>query len=178
MWMMHYNDLMVDFLYLDLVSCDRCVATDIVLEATLDELAAELSAEGIRTVIRKILIESADQAIQERFSTSPTIRVNGRDLQENYEENNCSSCGDLCDDTVDCRVWVFQGETYEVPPKAMLKEALISAARQVVTTDTQTAYVEQNPQTPFELPLNLKRFFTAKKQLESLKNKPSGMKML
>lgn len=51
--------------------------------------------------------------------------MNGRDIQLEVKESLCDSCGDLCGDTVDCRIWVYQGKDYTIPPKAMIIEAIL-----------------------------------------------------
>lgn len=66
----------------------------------------------------------------------------------------CESCGDLCGDQVDCRVWVYQGREYSVPPKGMIIEAILKAV-----------YGGQAPvdaaASPYVMPENLRNFYTA-----------------
>ena len=42
-----------------------------------------------------------------------------------YKESRCESCGDLCGDEVDCRVWVYKGNEYTEPPKAMIIDGIL-----------------------------------------------------
>jgi len=89
------------------------------------------------------------------FVSSPTIRINGRDLQPEVKEELCPSCSDLCGDDVECRVWVYEGGEYWAPPKAMIVSAIMAEAyggRQI--TEASSA---RNG-----LPDNLKRFFAVK----------------
>ena len=67
-----------------------------------------LESAGVEIIVNKIHINSKEKAIQYRFVTSPTIRVNGRDIQMEFKESLCETCGDLCGDEVDCRVWVYK----------------------------------------------------------------------
>lgn len=148
----------IDFLYLDLSVCDRCQGTDNTLDTALDEVAAVLKATGVDVTVTKIHVTSEEQAHRLRFASSPTIRVNGCDIQMEVRESLCESCGDLCGDEVDCRVWVYQGKEYTVPPKAMIIDAVL-----------HEVYGSSKPggdNNEFVVPDNLKRFFRAR-QLKS-----------
>ncbi|WP_394295165.1 DUF2703 domain-containing protein [Haloarcula marismortui] len=63
------------------------------------------------------------------MAVSPTIRINGRDIQPDYIENTCESCGDLCacDGDVDCRLWRYRGKEHTTAPVGQLVEALVQA---------------------------------------------------
>ena len=52
------------------------------------------------------------------------ISINGHNIQIDIKESLCESCGDLCGDTVDCRVWIYQGREYTVPPKSMIIDCI------------------------------------------------------
>lgn len=143
----------VEYLYLDLETCDRCVGTDQVLEEVLEELTPALQLAGYAVEYRKIEIANADQARQHRFLASPTIRVNGRDICETVEENGCACCSDISGTAVDCRVFPYEGVSHEVPPRAMLAEAILKGVGVVPRPVTG----------PYRLPENLKRFFEGKK---------------
>jgi hypothetical protein len=145
----------IDFLYLDLSTCTRCQGTDRTLDEALDEVSQVLKATGTEVVVNKINVISEELALKHRFVSSPTIRVNGRDIQMDVKESLCESCGDLCGEEVDCRVWVYEGVEYTVPPKAMIIEAILREVfgRQDV----------EPVQQPYVLPENLKRFYAAKR---------------
>lgn len=141
----------IDFLYLDLDMCTRCVGTDAVLEQALDDVKELLNAAGMEVLVNKYHIKTEQDAVLHRFISSPTIRVNGMDIIDDIKENNCESCGDLCCDTVDCRVWTYEGLEYTVPPKELIVDSIL-----------KTVYSRKkaaNKETPFILPDNLKRFF-------------------
>lgn len=74
------NKIIIDFLYLDLNVCNRCQGTDQGLEEAIEDVAKVLESAGVEIVVNKIHINSKEKAIQHRFVTSPTIRVNGRDI--------------------------------------------------------------------------------------------------
>lgn len=105
-------------------------------------------------VVNKINVNTAELAQKYEFFSSPTIRINGQDIQLEVKESLCESCGDLCGDQVDCRVWVYQGREYNVPPKGMIIEAILKAV-----------YGGQPPaetsSVPYVMPDNLKNFYAA-----------------
>lgn len=148
--------IVIDFLYLDLSVCTRCQGTDTSLDEALAEVSKILEATGVEVQVNKINVLNEDLAIQHSFVSSPTIRVNGSDIQMDFKESLCESCGDLCGDEVDCRVWVYQGREYTVPPKAMIIEAIL---KEVYGGDKGINVKMQE----YVLPQNLKNYYNAKK---------------
>jgi len=149
----------IDFLFLDLNVCTRCQGTDQSLDDALREVSKVLESSDIDIEINKINVINEELAVKHRFISSPTIRVNGHDIQMEVRESLCQSCGDLCGDEVDCRVWDYNGIEYNVPPKAMIIEAIL-----------KEVYREDNSKTNLSdygyiLPDNLKKFY------EGIKNK-------
>ena len=119
----------VDFLYLDTESCERCIGTEDALETALDRLDPLLAPLDVGLTVRKIHVSDLAAAEATQLAVSPTIRIDGRDIQPDYIENTCESCGDLCDceDAVDCRLWRYRGETQTTAPVEILIEALVAA---------------------------------------------------
>jgi len=144
--------LVIDYLYLDLSVCDRCRGAEDSLEQALREVAQVLEATGTSVTVNKIQVDTRYQAIAHKFLCSPTIRINGRDIQLAYKESLCESCGDLCGDRVDCRVWTYQGKEYTVPPAAMIIEAILKAVYGGLSEDIE--------ETEYEVPDNLAYFYT------------------
>lgn len=157
--------MIIDFLYLDLSVCTRCQGTEESLEEALDEVAKVLEATGYEVVVNKINVVTEELAIRHKFVSSPTIRVNGRDIQMEVKESLCESCGDLCGDEVDCRVWVYQGKEYTVPPKAMIIEAIL---KEVYGGEGERSEKKQE----YVLPPNLKKFYAAMKEKKGDKPSP------
>ncbi len=150
------DKIIIDFLYLDLNECTRCQGTDRNLEEAILEVKNVLKSAGRKVEFNKINIISEEVAKEYEFISSPTIRVNGVDIQEEVTEDNCESCGDLCGDEVDCRTWKFKGKTYSEPPKSLIVEGILS---KVYSKDeTQTSNDK------YEMPENLKKFFEGKKK--------------
>lgn len=151
------RQLIIDFLYLDLTICSWCQGTETSLDEAISETAQVLNATDIEVKVNKINVVSEEQAQQLKFISSPTIRVNGKDIQLEVKESLCDSCGDLCGDDVDCRIWVYHGKEYTAPPKAMIIEAILRE----VYSNPHTSLPDT--QADFEVPANLKKFFTAMK---------------
>lgn len=145
--------IVIDFLYLDLSVCTRCQGTDTSLDEAISEVSRILEMTGIEVVLNKINVTTQELAIANKFISSPTIRVNGHDIQMDVKESLCESCGDLCGDEVDCRVWVYQGEEYSVPPKAMIIEAIL---KEVYGKNDGESTVEKE----YVIPENLKHFYS------------------
>lgn len=151
--------IVIDFMYLDLSVCERCQGTEGSLEEAIVEVKRVLELTGVEVVVNKIHIDSEEKAIQYRFESSPTIRINGKDIQLETKESLCESCGDLCGDEVDCRVWIYNGKEYNVPPKAMIIDAIL---REIYNGSGPSQIDEdKNKNNNYELPKNLKKFFEA-----------------
>ncbi|MCF6096058.1 DUF2703 domain-containing protein [Thermovorax subterraneus] len=153
--------IVIDFMYLDLSVCDRCQGTEDSLEEAIAEVKRVLELTGIEVVVNKIHIDSEGKAIQYRFVSSPTIRINGKDIQLEAKESLCESCGDLCGDEVDCRVWIYNGKEYNVPPKAMIIDAIL---REIYGNKDSSDNDENIKEQKYELPENLKKFFESMRQ--------------
>ncbi len=147
----------VDLLALDLTICGRCIGTSDNLDRALGVARDRLRAEGIDVEVRKTVVTTEEQAERLRFLSSPTIRVDGRDIAFELRENECRDCGDLCgsDGSVDCRVWVWRGREYLDAPVEMIVDAVVRAAREPPRAAAATP-------PPFVLPDNLRRFFRAR----------------
>ena len=148
--------LAIDLLALDLDACGRCSGTAANLEAALAAVGPLLRQAGVEVAARKIVVKTADEAQQLRFESSPTIRINGRDIAGESRESSCRDCGELCgcSGQVDCRVWVWQGQEHLEAPSEMILDAILNAPAQ---SDLACPATSQ----PFQLPENLRRFFAA-----------------
>ena len=82
----------MDFLYLDLATCDRCRGTDRNLESALEVVREVLEATGVEVELNKHHVESAAQARELQLVSSPTIRVNDRDIAFELRESSCEEC--------------------------------------------------------------------------------------
>ena len=157
---MKKKEVKIEYLYLDLDTCDRCVGTDAVLEDVIVELTPALELAGYSVSYSKIKIDNEELAVQHRFVSSPTIRVNGRDICDEVKESDCGCCGEISGTQVDCRVFEYEGNLYEVPPKAMLAEAILRNA----FSDAESCNCGCGC---YEVPDNLRNFFEGKAKKET-----------
>lgn len=146
----------IDYLYLDLKTCDRCVGTDHVLDEVMKILTPAFQLAGYDIKYKKTKIETEELARHYRFVSSPTIRVNGQDICQSVAENSCGCCSDISGTDVECRVFEYNGETYEIPPQEMLAEAILTTA--IKGNDKNCSCND------YELPENLRTFFEGKKK--------------
>lgn len=151
------KELTIDFLYLDLSVCERCQGTENSLDQAIHEVSGVLESAGYDISVKKVNIVSEEMAIELKFVSSPTIRINGRDIDLIGKESLCEECGDLCGDQVECRVWVYNGREYNEPPKEMIVNAILREiyGNGMAVKEPETAGQEQ----AYRLPENLKRFF-------------------
>ena len=89
------KEVFVEYLYLDLNTCERCIGTDLELVEVLDILTPALRLAGYDVQYKKIEMSTAELAREHRFLSSPTIRVNGRDIGGLVKENGCGCCSDI-----------------------------------------------------------------------------------
>ena len=149
------REIDIDFLFLDLKTCTRCVGTDQNLEKALQAVEQVLHFTGVEVNLNKILIDSSEKAAAHGFFTSPTVRVNGRDIALETRESKCDSGTDLCgcEEGTNCRVWLYRGQEYTEAPVAMIVEAILQEAFQTLHPVTQMTPVYE------DVPENLERFF-------------------
>jgi hypothetical protein len=144
--------VVIDFLFLDLSTCVRCTGTDANIETALAAVEGVLRATGARAELRRIHVRSLEQARQLRFVSSPTIRVNGRDIAPEALESECGedACG--CGP---CRVWRYAGREYTEAPVGLIVDAVLAELYAEATR-------AESPAPADALPDNLVRVFAAK----------------
>lgn len=147
----------IELLALDLTTCTRCVGTLENIEKAIGAVRPALEATGTRVTVTKRVIASDEQARRHRFVTSPTVRINGRDIVIETLESSCDSCTDLCgcDEGISCRVWPYRGQEYMEAPVGLLVEALL---RELAGDSGANAGTSG----PYEVPENLRRSFAGK----------------
>ena len=152
--------LNVDLLVIDLNTCKRCVPTGDQLRVAVNLLAPVAEVLGIDLRHHEIVVQTPAEAKEHALLSSPTIRLNGRDIAQDIRESECESCGDLTinNTSVDCREWHYRGKVYSAAPVPMLVEAIMGA---MLNIDEMPPVV---PAPLEELPENLQRYFNNKKQ--------------
>jgi hypothetical protein len=91
-------------------------------EALLPKLRATLAGEGIETEIELRRVESAEAAESERFLGSPTVRVDGDDVDPNARSRS--------DFGLKCRLYRSGDATSGLPPEQWITAALRAAHQQ------------------------------------------------
>lgn len=144
----------VEFLYLDTEVCTRCGGTGGHLAEAIERVTPAYEALGIGLERVDIHVTGPELAVNHRFLSSPTIRVDGRDIAGDLAESECGDCGRLGGlSSVECREWRWRGETFTAAPTGLIVEALLRAAvDEPVEAD----------EAPYTLPDNLRRFFEAR----------------
>ncbi len=117
----------IQLLYI--LDCPWCVKTKELLRESLKEL-------GVKAKVDEILIDTDKKARGYKFLGSPTIRISGKDIQEEVIKGQCLPCEKLAEYTkgstkfikqeckCGCRIYFYRGSQYPYPPKGMIKEAI------------------------------------------------------
>ncbi len=98
-----------------LLHTDQCH----IWKTALDELEAALAEFGTPISYKIVRIDTSQQAQMEKFSGSPTVTINGVDVDP--AARNLTNFG-----VSSCRPYRYEGQSFEYPPKAMILEALKS----------------------------------------------------
>lgn len=77
----------------------------------VEEVNTELSTEA---TIKKVKIANEQDARKLRFPGSPTVRINGVDIDSEASETK---------GFIGCRIYRYKNRVYESPPKEMIKNA-------------------------------------------------------
>lgn len=154
------RELDIELLALDLSSCTRCTGTLNNIEKAIEVVRPVAAAMGTTLALRKLVVASEQQALERRFASSPTIRVDGREIVFETLETSCGSCSELCgcSEGTDCRIWSYQGVEHEEAPVGLVVEALLRALVGGSGSPSAPARASE----PFAVPENLRRFFAGK----------------
>ena len=79
------------------------------------------------------------------------------DICESIKENNCECCSEISGTDVDCRLYEYEGRTYERPPKEMLAASILGKVFGNSKGSCSGDYA-------YKLPKNLSRFYDGKKK--------------
>jgi len=170
------NVLDIEFLYLDVETCQPCGGTSVALTEAMELMRLPLAAMGITLNVNKVHVANATLAQKHEFRSSPTIKVAGQDIDPAITEDDCPSCGTLAGDgiSVDCRTWHWKGDVFHAAPVGKIVYEIMAAAAELAVSDENCCVEsccsgkELNSEEEFALPDNLKRFFAARDSDQSL----------
>lgn len=120
-------NMKIELLYI--LDCPWCVKTKKLIKKSLEEIEEKADIE-------EILIDSEEKGKKYNFVGSPTIRINGEDIQEEVNKGRCLPCEDLAKHSkkatefirqecnCGCRIYFYKGKKYPYPPKEMIKEVI------------------------------------------------------
>lgn len=94
------TEVVLEVLYLDSRTCDPCRATTDAVDVAAVALAEHLRAEGRTLAVRRIHVTDPEQAEALGFVSSPTVRVDGVDIELGVHEQLCGSCSALAGERV------------------------------------------------------------------------------
>ena len=132
------------------------MGTEDALQAALERIEPILESLDVGITVRDIHVSTLDAAEATQLAVSPTIRINGRDIQPDYIENTCDSCGDLCacEGDVDCRLWRYRGKEHSTAPIGLIVESLVQAI-----TPNGAGPGESHENRAYQLSSNVRDFF-------------------
>jgi len=88
----------------------------------LDRLLQVMREEGLADPVEVVLIATAEDAVHHRFPGSPTVRINGEDLQPEGAQGQAM---------LTCRTYHTEtGRLSPLPTAAMIRRALQAARRE------------------------------------------------
>ena len=158
--------IIIDFLYLDINTCDRCQETETNLDEALSIFSEVSKCLSYKVLVNKINVNTKELAEIHRFESSPTIRVNGQDILGAIKENSCPACSAISGQETACRVFEYDGKAFTEPPTAMILEGILSV---LFNKNVDKGTVQ------FVLPQNLEKFYlTTEKKTEGCSCNGSG----
>ena len=126
---MQPKPLTIELLAIDLNSCTRCVGSKDNINLALKTLEPVLAMLDVAVTVKSKIITTEADALEYRLQSSPTIRINGRDIVSETAESVCGACSDLCgcEEGTLCRVWHFRGEEYTEAPTGLIVDSIFRA---------------------------------------------------
>ena len=152
--------LNVEFLFLDDEVCQPCSSMARALDEAIEIVAAPLASMGVDVHVEKIHIVDLKTAETHKFMTSPTIRINGNDIDPARTEEECGTCGDLTGGrtAVNCRNWHWRGQVHQTAPTGKLVEAIMDMA----TRSKADCCTDISDEAAYTVPENLRAFFVVR----------------
>lgn len=154
--------LNLQFLFLDENVCKPCGGTGRALDEAVRIVAEPLAALGVALDVRRVHVVTREDALAHQLSLSPTIRINGVDIDPDQTEGECGSCGEIVggQTAVNCRTWRWRGEVFSAAPVGKIVAAILGAAARLVDGGA-SCRPKSSPQIDYVVPENLENFFKA-----------------
>ena len=96
------------------------------ISAALDRARAAVSDSKVPATVELVHVESDDEAQRQRFLGSPTVRVDGRDIDPSAKDRD--------DFGMQCRVYSVSGRLDGAPPTEWIASALRGEAPRVASS--------------------------------------------
>jgi hypothetical protein len=74
-----------------------------------------LQEEHIEIPLVEVCVHTPEDAVRHRFIGSPSVRVNGEDIEQHHGDQACNLA---------CRVYCHDGGFTGVPPKSLIQAAV------------------------------------------------------
>ena len=87
-------------------------------QAAVSDLEEVLSELGLQEEVRLVRVESREEAERLRFLGSPTVRVNGKDVESSIAGEGFG---------MECRLYWVDGKPRGSPPKLWIRDAIGAA---------------------------------------------------
>src|SRR5687768_16789804 len=84
--------IVLELLYLDLETCEPCRGASSNVDDAVAAVREQVEAAGRSLEVCEIHVTSRAQADDLGFVSSPTVRVNGVDLELGVQEASCGTC--------------------------------------------------------------------------------------
>lgn len=86
-------------------------------EKALELLKEILTEKNLSVEVKIIKVSTQEEAEKYHYFGSPQIDINGKDIDPMAEKiTNFNPAG--------CRLYIYRGSTYELPPKEMIEEVV------------------------------------------------------
>ncbi|XKE46597.1 DUF2703 domain-containing protein [Halomonas organivorans] len=142
----------LEYLYIDNQTCARCQSSEKSFDEAISIIRPVLEATGRRLSIRRQHVDSLELSESVNLQSSPSIHINGRDIQPELAESHCTECSNLASGAdIDCRVWKYQGKKSTTVPVGLIIEEVL-----------KTIYSGEMPESHSansSVPSNIRRFF-------------------
>lgn len=137
----HTTEVVLEVLYLDAQTCDPCRSTNDAVDVAAAQLAERLRALGRTLTVRKVHVTDPAEAAEHGFVSSPTVRVDGWDIELDVHEQLCGTCSALAGERIDCRTFEWAGARHPSPPAEMITTRVMQhlAGRMPVAPPPSTA---------------------------------------